>query len=163
MDFSNVKVIVSEMDGIITEHLAGMGEFNVTMFKQYYMKDFEVVNILRKHFGFSFLSSDPSINLSLCRKRNIPFYWAEKGKLSQINGILRRFNVSPDDLLYVGCTYSDIEVMSLAGLSICPEDSVVQVKNKADRVLPVYGGAGVLCQLYDLLYDEIEKRKRENN
>jgi len=160
MDFKNIKIIVSEMDGIVTEHLSGIGEMNVTMFKQYYMKDFDAINQIKSNCNFVFLSSDAAISLSLCRKKNIPFYYAERNKKDNLVQILRRYDCTPENLLYIGCSYSDINCMKLAEISLCPEDSVSQVKNISDYVIPLYGGSGVLCHVYDLLQETfVEKNK----
>jgi len=50
MDLSNIKAVISEIDGIVTEHLSGIGEMNITMFKQFYMKDFEAINLIKKNW-----------------------------------------------------------------------------------------------------------------
>ena len=49
MYFDNIKVIVSEIDGIVTEHLSGIGEMGITMFKQYYIKDFDAINQIKSN------------------------------------------------------------------------------------------------------------------
>lgn len=153
MDFDRIKFVLSEMDGIITEHLVGIGEMNTTMFKQYCMKDFEAINLIKKDWGFAFMSSDPAVNMSLCKKRNIPFFLAERSKKDiYVNKVLRRFDLTPENVLYIGSTYSDIECIRMSGISMCPDDSVAQVRNTANYVIPVYSGAGVLSHVYDLLY-----------
>jgi 3-deoxy-D-manno-octulosonate 8-phosphate phosphatase (KDO 8-P phosphatase) len=124
---NKIKIIVSEIDGIVTEHLFGIGEMNITMFKQYYMKDFEAINQIKSNCNFVFLSSDAAINLSLCRKRSIPFYHAERNKKDVLVQILRRYNCTPENLLYIGCSYSDIDCMKLAEISLCPEDAVYRM------------------------------------
>lgn len=158
MDFENIKIVVSEIDGIVTEHLSGIGEMDTVMFKQYYMKDFEAINQIKPNCNFVFLSSDAAISLSMCRRRNIPFYYAEKGKKDVLIQILRRYNYTPENLLYVGSSYSDIDCMKLAEFSLCPEDSVLQVKNISDYVIPLYGGSGVLCHVYDILQETFVKK-----
>jgi 3-deoxy-D-manno-octulosonate 8-phosphate phosphatase KdsC-like HAD superfamily phosphatase len=50
-----IKVIVSEVDGIVTEHLSAIDPMGYVVFKQYYMKDFEAINELKKNFIFVFL------------------------------------------------------------------------------------------------------------
>jgi len=162
MDLSNIKLVVSEVDGIITEHLVGYGELNTVMFKQFYTKDFEAINLIKKQgWRFAFLSSDASISLSLCKKRNIPFYHAERNKKTVLINLLKRFNLTPDNILYIGNSYSDTECTQLAGVSMCPEDAVPQVKNLSDRVIPVYSGTGVLCYVYELLNEQQLNRNRE--
>jgi len=53
--------------------------------------------------------------------------------------------------LYVGSAYSDIECIRLSGISMCPEDSVAQVRKEASHIIPVYSGNGVLSYLYDFI------------
>lgn len=153
MDFDDIKLVVSEVDGIITEHLIAFGEINTVMFKQFYMKDFEAINLIKKDWGFAFLSSDANISLSLCKKRNIPFFFAEKSKREVYNQILQRYSLTPDNVLYVGSSYSDINCIRMSGVSMCPDDAVPQVKAMVDHVIPVYSGTGILCYIYELLND----------
>lgn len=162
MDLSNIKMVVSEVDGIVTEHLSGMGEMGITMFKQFYMKDFEAINLIKQNWMFAFLSIDASISMTLCKKRNIPFFLAERSKKEVYGNILLRYSLTADNILYVGSTYSDIDCLRMSGISMCPEDAVVLVKNTVDRVLPVYGGTGVLCCVYDNLLDCKLNRNRED-
>lgn len=158
MNFENIKIIVSEIDGIVTEHLSGVGEMNVTMFKQYYMKDFDAINQIKSNCNFVFLSDDAAISLSMCRKKNIPFYYTERNKKDILVQILRRYDCTPENLLYIGCSYSDLDCMKLAEFSLCTEDSVSQVKNISDHVVPLYGGSGVLCYVYDILQESFIKK-----
>ena len=53
--------------------------------------------------------------------------------------------------MYIGSSYSDVECIKMAGFSVCPEDAVSEVKCHSDIVAPYYGGAGVLCYVYELL------------
>jgi 3-deoxy-D-manno-octulosonate 8-phosphate phosphatase (KDO 8-P phosphatase) len=157
---SKVKIIVSEIDGIITEHLSPIDELGNTLFKQYYMKDFEAINELKKAFTFVFLSKDNTINYHLCKKRNIPFFHAPKNKKEKLAEIIRRYGVTAENVLYVGCSYSDIENIKMAEVSVCPDDSVKTVRQIVDCSIPVYGGAGVLCELYEMLKPTIINIKK---
>ena len=152
MNLSSIKLIISEVDGIITEGLVGMGEMDVTIFKQFCTKDFEAINLIKKmDYSFVFMSADAAINMSMCRKRNIAFFQAERSKKDVYHRILEKYSVSANEVLYVGHTYSDIECVRMSAVSMCPEDSVNSVKNAVDYVIPVYGGAGVLSYVYEML------------
>ena len=153
MSFDNISLVISEIDGIVTEHLVALGEMNTVMFKQFYMKDFEAINLIKKDWGFVFLSSDANINLSLCKKRNIPFFFADRNKKEAYNQIMQRYSLTPDNVLYVGSSYSDIECIKMSGISMCPEDAVPQVKALVSDVIPIYSGTGILCYVYELLQD----------
>ena len=153
MDFSNIKLIISEVDGIVTDGVALMGEANIPIGKYFCLSDFQAINNIKKKYGFAFLSIDAGISLSTCRRRNIPFFLAEKDKEHVYMNIVDRYRVTSENVLYVGCSYSDLVCIQRSGFSACPEDAVIQVKNTVNTVLPVYGGSGVLSYLYDMLYD----------
>lgn len=160
MDFSNVNLIVSEVDGIITEGLTAFGELNIPMSKAFFVKDFEAINEIKKHWKFVFLSSDAAINMSMCKKRSVPFFFAERSKAEVFGHILRKYSLTSDQVLYVGSSYSDVECMRQSGVSICAEDSPAVVRQTADVVLPHYGGTGILCTVYDMLYADLLERQR---
>ncbi len=161
MDIDKIKFVLSEVDGIITEHLSGIGEMGITLFKQFYMKDFEAINLIKKDWGFAFISMDAAINMSLCRKKNIPFFHAERSKKDVYNILLHKYNVTPENVLYLGSSYSDIDCLRVSGVSMCPEDAVPQVKNIADFVVPVYSGGGVLSYVYETLKGSKLNKDRE--
>lgn len=161
MDLNNIKFVLSEVDGIITEHLSGLGEMGITMFKQYCMKDFEAINLIKKDWGFAFISSDAAINMSTCKKKNIPFFHAKRSKKDVYNNILRKFDLTPDNILYIGSSYSDLDCLKMSGISMCPEDAVSQVKNIADHVIPIYSGTGILCYVYETLFGFKLNKNRE--
>lgn len=161
MDLNSIKLVISEVDGIITEGLVGFGEMNIPMFKQFYVKDFEAINIIKKNWKFAFMSSDAAINMSLCRKRSISFFHAAGQKLHTYNNVLRHFGVTADNVLYVGSSYSDIECIRPSSVSMCPEDAAPQVKNAVDHVIPIYGGAGVLCYVCEVLNGHKLRKDRE--
>ena len=158
MDFPDIKLVVSEIDGIITEGLAGLGEMNITMFKQYYLKDFEAINLIKKDYTFVIISSDAAINQSLCRQKNIPYFYSND-KSASFRQILHRYSITPDNVLYVGASYSDKECMQMCGFSICPEDSPAELQEIASHVAPNMGGTGVLCYVHDFL--KINKRGKD--
>ena len=123
----------------------------IVMFKQYCSTDFEVINIIKKDRTFVFLSTDAAINLSLCKTKNIPFFHAIKSKGDVYGNILRRYSFTPDNVLYIGSTYSDIECIRLSAFSMCPEDAPSDVKNVVDLVMPLMSGTGVLSYVHDFL------------
>ena len=148
---SDLKIIVSAVDGIITEHVSPIDELGNTLFKHYYMKDFEAINEIKKKYKLVFISEDSAINYSLFRRKNIPFFSAPKDKKEKLTEIMRRYGVKPDNVMYIGCSYSDIESMKLAEITFCPEDAPRSVQNVSDYQLPTRGGTGVLCELYEIL------------
>ena len=155
---SKVKLIVSEVDGIITEGLSPIDNMGNTLFKLYYMRDFEVINLLKKDYIFVFLSSDNNVSYNYMRSKNLPFFWAKDDKKHALMDIMKRYRVSPEEVIYIGSLFSDIECMNMVPLSFCPNDSAPPLqriissrKELYDGVLNVFGGGGVIGEIYDVL------------
>lgn len=155
MILDNRTTIISEIDGVITDGTSDIGELNIVISKRYNLKDFEAINMIKKHFNFVFMSSSGNINLTLCRKRNIPFFVAEANKKNTYGSILSRYSISPDNVIYVGSTYSDVDCIRMSSISFCPVDAVPAVLKSVSMVLDVKGGEGVLCHLYEYLNNKL--------
>jgi YrbI family 3-deoxy-D-manno-octulosonate 8-phosphate phosphatase len=160
IDFSETEIIVSEVDGVITNDLDAIDVLNNTLFKNYYMKDFEAINLLKPYFTFVFLSSDASISYGVMRTRQIPFYFIKnknEKKVDILRKIISRYNTTPDSLIYIGSRLSDTECMELSNFSVVPYDAPNLLRNRADYVVDVLGGQGVISQVYDLLQSNKSK------
>ena len=148
---SKIKLVVSEIDGIVTDGTIPIDELGYTPFKNYCLKDFEAINKIKTMFKFIFISNNGSINYNLCRRKNIPFFCLQNKKQAIIKAV-KKYDCTFDNIIYVGHTFSDIDCINLAAISVCPFNAVDLIKDRADVVLPVYGGSGVLCKLYSFLF-----------
>lgn len=146
---SNIKLIVSEIDGVLTKGYSPTDELGNVLFKNYYTSDFEAINKL-KELGFIivFISSDNAINYNLCRKKNIPFYWAKADKISVLSSILMRYNVTADETIYVGSKLSDIPCMRMVPLSYCTNELL------GFNSFYTKAGEGIFTELYLKLIKE---------
>jgi len=156
--FFKTKLIVSEVDGILTSGHIYVDELGNIPFKMFNTKDFEAINLLKKYFKIIFLSSDNKINYNFFRRLNIPFFYNNKNKKSELIQILNKYQVTPEEIIYIGSTYSDVLCMQMIPLSFCPEMSVYEVMNLASMVISICGGDGVFIEIYNLLKKEINKR-----
>ena len=154
----DIKIIISEVEGILTQGWLPVDELGNIPYKLFYYRDFEAINLLKPHFKVVFISSDNKINYNMMRSRQLPFYYEPKNKKQAMLQALKRYSVTPDHAMYIGSSYTDIECMRQIPFSVCPEDAVIDIKNIAATVLPVYGGDGVFCALYDLMKQEIRRR-----
>ena len=57
-----IKLIVSEIDGVITSGVSQIDNVGITLFKDFYLGDFEAINKLKSTFQFVFLSADNNVN-----------------------------------------------------------------------------------------------------
>jgi len=163
MNFTEIQMIVSEIDGIITDGTCPIDYMNHTIFKSYYERDFEAINELKVFFTFVFLADDASVSYNVMRNKNIPTYFTspKENKLHILTQkIMPRYNMTPENVLYIGNKLTDIPVLNLAEIGLTTNAASNRLKSIVEGVLLTKPGQGILCELYDLLYPEIEKRIR---
>ena len=149
----DVKLIISEIDGVITDGMSAEDEMGHVLYKHFNLRDFAAINELKKRFKFVFLSDDNNINYNMCRRRNIPFYWAqnENEKYDALVKILRRYECTPDQTIYIASKVSDIKCVRLIPKSMCPNDAGLFLREMCYAPFVADGGRGIFCELLDLL------------
>ena len=153
MDFKNIEIIVSEVDGIITDDRNSTDTMNNILFKNYCAKDFDIINVIKPYYTVVFLVEDPTISYGVMRSKNIPFYFTKNKyelKVDILSKILNKYNTTPEHLLYIGSRMSDIECMHLSEFSVVANDSISPLRTIANYVSPAQGGHGVIASVYDL-------------
>jgi len=154
----SAQLIISEMDNVLTSGDVTIDELGNILYKTFNAKDFEAINELKKYFTVVFLSADNKINYNLCRRKNWPFYWGknEEEKYSKLIEILRRYNVTPDETVYIASMISDRKCIRLIPESLCPDDAGEYLKNICFASFIKNGGAGIFVELLSLLQDRIK-------
>lgn len=142
---SNLKLIVCEVEGVVTDGLIPYDEMGNVPFKNFSHKDLEAVNKLRTDYKFVFVSKYGEINYSFFRRKNIPFYIMDKNSLSTIHKIAEKYSVTYDEILYIGSNHSDFTVMRAIPFSMCPSDAALDIQQIAALKLNSPGGNGPLC------------------
>jgi len=160
-DLSNIKLIVSEIDGVITDGTYPEDEMGHVFYKVYQSRDFSAINELKKNFKLVFLSDDNRVNYNMCKRRNIPFYWGknEKEKYDSLVEILRRYSCTPDETIYIGSKINDVKCCKMIPKSFCPDDAGNYLKKICWAEFTTSGGRGIMCELLFLLKDLIKDDK----
>ena len=153
-----IKLIVSEIDGVITNGMYAEDELGNTLYKVFNQKDFFVINKLKKYYKIVFLCDDNKINYNMCQRKNLPFYWGKgnKGKYEVLPNILRRYNCIPDNVIYIGSKMTDEKCMKMIPYSMCPDDAGAYLKNIVWAPFITKGGEGIFVELFDLLLENIK-------
>ena len=65
-------------------------------------------------------------------------------KLSVVNELARKYDISLNEIVYVGDDINDLPILKAVGFSACPNDAIDDVKSVVSYVSPVKGGYGVI-------------------
>ena len=153
--FKKIKLIISDIDGVLTDGKVGYGAPDFIKFFNY--KDGQWIRIaLRAGLMVGFLSGRKSaanakraaeLNVTFCREDFI-----RKGE--EFQNILNEYSLAPEECLYIGDDLSDIPVMRRAGISVAPADGVSQLDEFIDWRTTRRGGDGVLYEVISRLLAE---------
>ena len=55
---------------------------------------------------------------------------------------LYMYELSPEEVMYMGDDIPDYEVMQIVGLPVCPADAAVEIKQLSKYISPINGGEG---------------------
>ncbi|MBR2069651.1 MAG: HAD hydrolase family protein [Candidatus Gastranaerophilales bacterium] len=153
----DIKMIVSDFDGVFTDGSVYISEKNDVQ-KKLNFKDIMGVHLLITNgFNFGIISGEAS---------NILNYFKDSFNLEEIHGgirqkgvvledIMKRHNLSADEVLYIGDDINDISAMNLVKYRIAPKNvnPVVTLKVEGLQITEAGGGNGAIREIADNLIE----------
>ena len=76
-------------------------------------------------------------------------YQGVSNKLAQLKKVAEKYNVTSEEIAYIGDDLNDLECIEYCGFSACPADAVEEVKDKCDFVCKTIAGKGAVRELID--------------
>ena len=145
---NEIKMVVSDFDGVFTEKNEVQKKLN--------FKDIMGVSLLVKNgFKFAIISGEQS---------NILNYFKDKFGIEEIHGgirqkgivlddIMKRHNLSYNEVLYIGDDINDIAAMELVKYRIAPKNynPIMQFRVENLQITDSFGGDGAIREIADIL------------
>ncbi len=151
-----IKAIVFDVDGVLTD--GGIIYDNSGMeIKRFNVKDGQIISHLKK---FDFVvgvitGRDSQVVKNRCEELGLDFhYHGISDKLVQYERIKENYNLSDEEMAYMGDDINDLGIISRCGLSAVPNDARDYMKEHADYIAPSKGGEGALRDFADMILDE---------
>jgi 3-deoxy-D-manno-octulosonate 8-phosphate phosphatase (KDO 8-P phosphatase) len=154
-----IKAIVFDVDGVLTD--GGIVYDNAGMeFKRFNVKDGQIIKYLKRAEIYTAVITgrDSLVVRNRCEELKIDkHYHGIKNKLETYQKLKEKWQLTDEQIAYVGDDINDLPVLVRCGLSCTPSDGHYKVKEHVDLVLKSKGGEGVLRELADLV---LEARNR---
>jgi len=174
MNIENIKVVVFDLDGTLTN---GMYEVNSEgiVSKQFYTRDFYGIEKLIKNNIKVMIMTQCTGKVISAKLRELdctPPIWREFSKEEKIllctkvenkkellldlikdTGILWNFTL--ENIAYMGDADNDLECMKLVGYTACPSDATNKIMKESSFVSNYKGGYGAV---YEFCMDLLEKK-----
>jgi N-acylneuraminate cytidylyltransferase len=151
-DFSNIKIFLSDVDGVLTD--AGMYYTeNGDEFKKFCTYDGMGFQILQKtgvKVGL-LTSEDKDLNRRRAKKLGLDFdFHGAKDKLQIVKDVCKKENISLSEVAYIGDDVNCFELLSNVSFPACPYNAVAKIKSIPGIIqLSKNGGEGVVREFVE--------------
>tara|TARA_B100000029_G_scaffold92902_1_gene82843 strand:+ start:454 stop:945 length:492 start_codon:yes stop_codon:yes gene_type:complete len=148
-----IKMVATDIDGVWTDgtmHYKETGEY-IKSFSTY---DGMAVELLKnENLIIVILTGEKSKHvLARAKKLNIKeVYINEREKQKRLNYLLHKYNLSLNEVAYIGDDINDLEVLSTVGFSCMVPNSPILNQFKPDYITKTSGGRGAFREFADLI------------
>lgn len=156
-DFSQIRLFVSDVDGVLTDGGMYYSE-NGDELKKFNTRDGMAFQLLREH-GIKtaiITSEDTNIVSNRAKKLKIDFLKQGKrngGKLEAAKEICSEMGINLSEVAYAGDDINCKEILENVGFAFCPVDARDEIKSIANILcMSKKGGDGVIREIADLIF-----------
>lgn len=153
MDLSNIKVLALDVDGVLTDGSLTFSQ-NGEEFKTFNAKDGQGIVCLNKAGFITVIITARKNGTVEHRAKNLGIKELHQGvkfKLPVLEQILEKYNLTFDNVAYMGDDLPDICILEKVGLSCCPNDAVEEVQKICKFKSKYNGGRGAVREVCDAI------------
>lgn len=143
-DLKKIRAIVFDIDGVLSSETVSMNSEGEPM-RTVNIKDGYAIQLAAKRgLVIAIITGGRG---EAIRKRYEALgvkdiYMSAAIKTNEFTHLLEKYNLKPEEVLYMGDDIPDYEVMSLCGLPCCPADAAPEIKQISQYVSHRKGGRG---------------------
>lgn len=144
-------MLVMDVDGTLTDGRIYIGSAGELM-KAFNVKDGYAIARLKEFDIEPVIITGRNSDIVCTRARELKITELHQGiedKLTQLQLLAKKYNLSSDEIAYIGDDLNDIECMKYCGISACPGDAIGQVKAVADYICENLGGRGAVREFIE--------------
>ena len=150
----NIKIVVSDFDGIFTDGKLTVFSDGKTSKNVDYKDIMGIANILKKGIKFAIISGEKSAAIDILKEKfpTIYTFQNERKKIQVLTTLLEENNINPEDAIYIGDDINDIECLNLVGNPFTVANAHNEVKRiEKIKITTNNGGCGAFREIVDLL------------
>ena len=153
---NEIKLFLTDCDGCLTDdgmYYSSEGE----SLKRFNTRDGKGFELLRKQGILTGIITceNSSIVKKRAAKLNVDeLYLGVQDKLSVLKEIIHKYNLTFDEVAYVGNDINDIDILKVCGMSFAPKNSEDDVLNIVDYQLHNYGGHGAVREAINIILEK---------
>lgn len=150
-----IKLLAFDCDGVLTDGSVTYDE-NGVEYKTFNVKDGHgLVRVQKSGFITAIITArnngtvkHRAENLNITELRQ-----GQKYKIPALEEIMKKYNLSYENVSYMGDDLPDLCILEKVGLACCPADAVEEVKSVCGFQSSINGGRGAVRELCDFILD----------
>ncbi len=152
-----IKIVLNDVDGIWTDGKLSFfltPDGKVEEMKTFHALDGIGVMLLRSAGIKSGVITGRRHGTTLARARNMGmnyFYQGFLTKLGPLEDVLRREQITPQEVAFIGDDLTDLPLLERVGLAVTVPNAVQEVKDVAHYITARAGGAGAYREMVDII------------
>ena len=154
---NKIKLFVMDVDGTLTDGHIYFGD-NGETFKAFHVRDGYAIAHKFPVYGIvPVIITGKSSEIVARRAKELKIaevYQGISDKLTKLKEIAAKYNVTPEEIAYIGDDENDLECMDYCGVTACPADALDSVLDVVDYVCDRDGGRGAVREFADYIIDE---------
>lgn len=147
-----IKAVMMDADGVLTDGRIILGnDFEVSVF---HVHDGFGITLAKQSGLITAIITARKSKAVLQRAKQLGFGEIRQGcqqKLIEYDDLRVKYNLSDDEIAYIGDDFSDIPVIQKAGFGIAVQNAREEVKEIADYVTASMGGRGAIREVVELI------------
>lgn len=149
---SNIKMIISDFDGIFTDNSIYIDEDGKISRKINYRDVMGVSLLIKKGFEFGIISGEKNSAIELIKKtfKLKEVHQGIRNKIDVLKDIMERNNLSKEEIVYIGDDVNDIDCLEYVDNKYTVSNGIDKVKNINNiKITKLSGGNGAFREISD--------------
>lgn len=145
-EIPKINMFLTDCDGCLTDGGMYYSESGDEL-KKYNTKDGMGFSFLKKRNIITGIITSEKLNLIERRSKKLDIDIIEMNctnKLATIKRLCKQYNISLENVCYIGDDVNDIDAINAVGFGCCPYDASLEIKAVANYISKISGGNGVI-------------------
>lgn len=155
-NLNNIKLFAMDVDGTLTDGNIYMGN-DGEMFKAFHVKDGLGIKLL-KNYGIIpaiITGRNSKIVENRCKELSLTeVHQGVKNKAEKLQELMEKYDLSPDQVAYIGDDMNDLSAIRTAGITFAPADCAESLKPFIDIILSRPSGQAPVREAVDMILKE---------
>lgn len=151
-----IKMVITDFDGVVTDNCVYISDDGLMSRKLNFKDIIGFYKLKRNGIDIAIISGEKNAAIETiaknCEIKEV--YQRIRVKIDVLKDIIKKYDLSPEEYLYIGDDYNDIDCLNHAKYRITVPDAIDKVKNIENIMITTKsGGNGAFREVADCLTD----------